>query len=116
MRLVGEHDLERQQLGRLIGVEVYVQVVHRHVEVGELDLVVHLAHTIEAVVVDRQAEPVGQIDFVVAHRAEEVHVEEEHFEQRRNGDDDDEADERLLEQPVARIEGFANLLSYFPAN
>ena len=116
MRLVGEHNLERQQLCRLGPVEIDMDIVDRHVEVGKLDFMAHFAHAVEAIFVCRQVEPTGHIDFVVAHRKEEVDVEKEHLEQRCDGKNRHEAGQRLLEQPVARVENIACLPCYFPSD
>ena len=96
--LVGEVDVDRELLGGLLVVEVETDVAHLGVKVGELERVVHRRELVLAVGRLLQGELVVQADGVVARRQEEVHVEEERLQQKR----DDEERERAFDEMLHR--------------
>ena len=88
VRIVGELDLHRDQLGRLVWIEGEPDVAHLGVEVPKLHDMIDICEHIGPVVALSQREPIGQIDGAVSRRGEVVHVEDEHLERKRRQHDE----------------------------
>ena len=87
VRIVSELDLQREQLRGLGGIEVDAHVVYLGAQIRELQHVIDGSELIGAVGRALQFQLAAQVDGVVAGRPEEVHVEQERFQQGRSRQD-----------------------------
>ena len=83
MGRIGELDLQRDVLSRLIGSEIHLDIVNLGVQVRELQHVIDGSERVGAVL-GFHIQTVLQIDGLVAGRGEIVEVEHEHFQKCRH--------------------------------